>query len=154
MDIDGLNVASGTIVGVCGAVATLAGAYKVLWHGKKDQHGNRRPGLVRGILQDLRGFRDAILGREPVFDSITGAELAPRLPDIGTRMATQEQQMAVLTEAVAAMAKNNRRLDDLEERVTALEEMKVERVLSKAEQIQLLSTMEAAVSASPEGAKP
>lgn len=143
--IEQINLTTGLIIGIGAAAATLATAYKVLWYGKKDASGKRRPGLLRGILLDIRGFRDAILGREPVVDSITGEQIAPRLPDIGTRMATQERQMSTLTEAVIQMAKAHRRIDDLETRVVALEHMGVERTLSKAEMIQLYKTMETAI---------
>lgn len=147
--IEEINLTTGLIIGVGAAIATIATAYKVLWYGKKDAAGNRRPGLLRGILLDIRGFRDAILGREPVVDSITGEQIAPRLPDIGTRMATQERQMATLTEAVIEMAKAHRRIDDLESRVVALEHVSVERTLSKAEMIQLYKTMETAINSDP-----
>jgi hypothetical protein len=88
---------------------------------------------MKQAASDIRAGRDALVGREPVFDSITGAELVPALPGIGVRMSTTEQQMGVLTDAVAKLADSSLRLDDHEGRLKRLEEGVVERVVTKAE---------------------
>jgi hypothetical protein len=88
---------------------------------------------MKQAASDIRAGRDALVGREPVFDSITGAELVPALPGIGVRMSTTEQQMGVLTDAVAKLADSSLRLDDHEGRLKRLEEGVVERVVTRAE---------------------
>lgn len=65
---------------------------------------------------------DVLLGRDAVIDSITGQELSPPLPGIGTRMSKQEDQMELLTKAVSTLSENHTRIDDHERRLTALED--------------------------------
>jgi hypothetical protein len=91
-----------------------------------------RPKLKQAA-SDVRAGRDALVGREAIHDTITGAELVPALPGIGLRMATTEQQMGVLTEAVAKLADSTLRLDDHDNRLRRLEEGVVERVVTRAE---------------------
>jgi hypothetical protein len=88
---------------------------------------------VKQWASDIQAGRDALVGRDAVVDSITGKELAPALPGIGRRMATTEQQMGVLTEAVAKLADSSLRLDDHDLRLKRLEEGVVERVVTRAE---------------------
>lgn len=106
---------------------------------------------------DAAAIRDAILGRDAVTDSITGKELAPPLPGIGQRMATQETQMAEITSAVAAIAathlqltRMDRTIDEHEDRIKALEDASVERVVTKAESAAAWRAMEAAALAKPD----
>ena len=82
---------------------------------------------VKRAASDIQAGRDALIGREAIFDSITGKELSPALPGIGVRMATTEQQMSVLTDAVAKLADSTLRLDDHDQRLRRLEEGVVER---------------------------
>lgn len=65
---------------------------------------------------------DVLLGREAMYDSITGQEVSPALPGIGTRMSKQEEQMELLTKAFSALSENHSRIDDHERRITALED--------------------------------
>ncbi len=103
----------------------------------------------RAAKRDARAIRDTLVGREPVVDSITGDEIKPAVPGIGVRMAHQEQQgarmeqqMTILTNAVADMASSQRRLDELEQRVTAIEQGHlVERLASRAENIHLFDAL-------------
>lgn len=103
----------------------------------------------RAGKSDARAIRDTLVGRDPVVDSITGEEIKPAVPGIGVRMAHQEQQgarmeqqMSILTNAVADMASSQRRLDELEQRVTAIEQGHlVERLASRAENIHLFDAL-------------
>lgn len=148
--IQGVNQTTELIIGVCTAIVLLAGAYKVLWHGRRRGNGHRDPGLIKAILRDLRGGRDALLGRDAVVDTITGEERVPALPGIGVRMAHQEQQMELLTEAVAKLASTHTRLENHETRILKLEEAAVERVVTRAESAAAWRAMEAAALATPD----
>jgi hypothetical protein len=114
-----------------------------------------RPRIAKAKA-DGAAMRDAILGREPVIDSITGRELAPALPGIGVRMATTEEQMLLLTEAVAKIADSHVRLahietrvDDIAADVADLKAGAIERIMARAEAAQAWSAVEAAVKATP-----
>ena len=48
-----------------------------------------RPKLKQASA-DIQAGRDALVGRDAIYDTITGKELAPALPGIGVRMATTE----------------------------------------------------------------
>ncbi len=79
---------------------------------------------------DLHAARDVLLGRDAVTDSITGAELSPKLPGIGERMLVQENTSALqaqalhkLTDAVAAVTNQNARIDNHEERLRVVERL-------------------------------
>jgi hypothetical protein len=133
------------IVGIGGAVAVLATWLAWL-----------RPRYKKSKA-DAAAIRDAILGRDAVKDSITGKELAPPLPGIGQRMATQETQMAEITTAVAQiaathlqLARMDQAIDEHEERIKALEDAAVERVVTKAESAAAWRAMEAAALAKPD----
>lgn len=129
---------------VVGLISALAGWWR--WG---------RPRLEKA-RQDGAAMRDAILGRDPVVDSITGRELAPALPGIGVRMATTEEQMLLLTEAVAKIADSHVRLahietrvDDIAADVADLKAGAMERIMARAEAAQAWSAVEAAVKATP-----
>lgn len=152
--IDSINETTQVIIGVCTAGALLAGAYKVLWYGKRNPY---RPGVLKGFLVDMRGFRDAILGREPVLDTITREVIKPALPGIGTRMAHQETQMELLTVTVTKLVDQQvfqqqlaERVDSVEGRVERLEAQAVERIVSRQESANAFRAMEAAYKANPD----
>lgn len=135
-------------VGVAATVVALVSALAGWWRWG-------RPRLEKA-KQEATAMRDAILGREPVVDTITGRELAPALPGIGVRMATTEEQMALLTDAVAKIADSHVRLAHIETRVDELAvdvaELKagtLERVIARAESASAWSAVEAAVKAQP-----
>jgi hypothetical protein len=88
---------------------------------------------VKRAASDIQAGRDALIGREAIYDSITGKELVPALPGIGVRMSTNEAQLTVLADAVAKLADNHDRLNDHEARIKHLEEGLVERVVTRAE---------------------
>lgn len=101
--------------------ASVVGAVAVLWQAfKRVTHKTR---TVRG---DAVAIRDSILGRDAVVDSITGKELAPALPGIGQRMDTVERALVALADQHAA-------IEDHETRIKALEEARVERVVTQVE---------------------
>lgn len=111
---------------------------------------------IEQAKQEATAMRDAILGRDPVIDSITGRELAPALPGIGVRQARTEDQMILLTEAVSKIADSHVRLAHIETRVDRLdqdvEDLKagaLERIIARAESTQAWSAVEAAVRSTP-----
>ena len=101
--------------------ASVLGALAVLW--KAIQRARKRAKDVSG---DVVAVRDSILGRPAVVDSITGKELAPALPGIGQRMDTVER-------ALVALADQHTAIEDHETRIKALEDARVERVVTQAE---------------------
>lgn len=136
--VTSFDVALGWVLGVFAVLGTVAGFFR--WVLPR----------FRETKKDLRAFRDAILGREAINHPDTGVELAPPIPGIGNRMANQEQQMSVLTEAVSAIAGSHKRIDDLEERMGRLEQNRdLERIVGKAESIQMFKTIETVANAQP-----
>lgn len=114
-----------------------------------------RPRVARA-KHEATAMRDAILGRDRVVDSITGRELAEPLPGIGVRMAHQEDQMRLLTDAVSKIADSHRRLEQVEHRVdrhdeeiATLKTAQMERIVARAESAQAWSAVEAAVQSQP-----
>lgn len=110
----------------------------------------------RAVRSDIRAGRDALVGREAVVDSITGKVLAPALPGIGVRMETNEQQLSVLTEAVATLASSTARLDDHDKRIeaqdlriAALETGYGERVVTRLESTAAWRAVEAVANSTP-----
>jgi hypothetical protein len=75
----------------------------------------------RSAKADFIAARDAVVGRDAVVDTITGRTLAPALPGVGVRLDKHEQQMDVLTNAVAKIADSHVRLEDHEARIAKLE---------------------------------
>ncbi len=107
-----------------------------------------RPG-ARALAKDFRAGRDALIGRDAIHDSITGVERVPALPGIGVRMDTTENQMAMLTTAVAKIADSHVMAEDHERRITKLEEAAVERVVARAESAAAWRAIEAVASTPP-----
>jgi len=107
--------------------------------------------------RDRIAQRDALIGRPPIYDSITRKEISPALPGIGQRMANTEGQMAVIAEAVADLVKSNQRHESHEahlavhdREIADLKQARVERVVTKAESIAAYQAMEAAALAKPD----
>lgn len=80
----------------------------------------------RALKHDATASRDVLLGRPAITDSITGREISASLPGIGKRVETVEQ-------AVLQLADQSRTLTDHEQRLTALEDSRIERVVNQAE---------------------
>lgn len=100
---------------------------------------------------------DALIGRPAIHDSITGKEISPALPGIGSRMATQEAQMQIMATAVARLAESHERLNDHEVRITATEDRidalevgATERVVNRVDSIAAWEAVRAAAEAQPE----
>jgi hypothetical protein len=127
------------------AVAAAVGALALLW-----KYGLRAWRGWRSARMKVAAVTDAILGREAVFDSITGKEIAPPLPGMGVRMAHQEQQMEAITVAVTSLASQREALENHEGRIKALEEAAVERVVTRAESAAAWRAVEAVANASDE----
>lgn len=111
----------------------------------------------RRFRADSSDARDALIGRPAVRDSITGKELSPALPGIGSRMAVQEAQMQVMAQAVARLAESHDRLNDHQEqlddhqlRIATLEQGAAERIVSRVDSIAAWEAMQAAVEANPD----
>lgn len=117
--------------------AGVIGALGIIW--KLVVRGR---GAVKEVRSDARKIRDTLVGREAVVDTITGKEIAPALPALGQRMDTVER-------AVAVLADQHRMLGDHEDRIKALEDARVERVITRAESAQAWSAMEAAINSHP-----
>ena len=98
------------------------------------------------IVEDRAGrraVRDVIVGREPIYDStVPGKLLVPALQGIGVRMDTIES-------AVALLATNDRRLTDLEHRVSVVEAQAVERVITRMESTAAWGAVEAVAKSTP-----
>jgi hypothetical protein len=145
IDLDNTDRVIGLLVAVCTLLGLVVGW--VRWVRPKIHNGRR----------EVVAVRDAILGRDAIADSITGREIAPAVPGIGVRMAHQEKQMELLTEAVAQIANSQLRFDNLEthvanheERLKSLEDASVERVVTKVESAQAWRAMEEAIKAEPD----
>jgi hypothetical protein len=114
-----------------------------------------RPRVSRA-QQEAVAMRDAILGRDSVRDTITGRELAPALPGIGVRMAHQEDQMRLLTDAVSKIADSHVRLENVEARVdrhdediAILKAASAERIIARVESSQAWQAVEAVAKSQP-----
>lgn len=135
MDILGnLNTLQATLA----ALATIAGAVFGFLRWVRPKY--------KAVGRDFRAGRDALVGRDEIRDSITGAVLVPALPGMGVRMDTQEKQLSTLTEAVSTLAKTTVQLADHEQRIKILEAAAVERVVTKVESAQAWRAVEAIAS--------
>lgn len=117
--------------------AAVVGALGIIWKVVK-----RVREAGKNFGSDARKARDTLVGRDAVVDTITGKEIAPALPALGQRMDTVER-------AVAVLADQHRMLGDHEDRIKALEDARVERVITRAESAQAWSAMEAAINSHP-----
>lgn len=117
----------------------------------------------RLFFSDLRAIRDTLVGRPAIVDSVT-KRIVPHtaLPSIGERMATQEESLRLVADAVEKLATANSRLTSLELEVgrlsTRIERVEGcltdERLLTKVEGIQMLRTIEQVASATEPPASP
>lgn len=144
-DFTSINAFTGAALGLIALLSAIAGWAKLI-----------RP-KWRGFKGDVTAGRDALLGRDAIIDSITGKELAPALPGIGQRMAAQEQSTELLVVTVTKLVahqehaeKLEKRVDNHDDRLKALEEAAVERVVAKAESTAAWRAMEAATKATPD----
>jgi hypothetical protein len=140
--ITSMDALSKALIGVITLAAMVVSFYRLV-----------RPKLRRAS-SDIRAGRDALVGREAVFDTITGKEIAPALPGIGVRMATTELQMTTLTEAVATLADG--RLTSLELWRADVDRWRgvvdagaVERVVTRAESAAAWRAVEAVANGTP-----
>lgn len=128
--------------GLVTVVAALVGWWRVV-----------RP-RIRRTRGEIVAIRDSILGREAIIDTITGVERAPALPGIGVRMAANEENLSRLTDAVAKIAESHVRLENHEQRIKALEDASVERVVARAESAQAWRAIDTAIKATPDATEP
>lgn len=129
---------TGALLGVIALLGAVAGWVKWL-----------RPKLHAREL-DRVAQRDALIGRPPVLDSITGKVLAPALPGIGQRMDTIETSVAELARSSQRHEAHEAHLARHDDQIAALETGSVERVVSKAESAAAWRAMEAAALAQPD----
>lgn len=129
------------------AVATVAAFIKWL-----------RP-RIREVRTDARAIRDTLVGRPAVRDSITNRVVSPALPSIGDRMASQEEAVQKVADAVQQLATTATRLDQHDRRLNRIEDaLQIDRRLDKIEAVQLLRTIETVAQSDPgeppEGTRP
>lgn len=136
---------SAWLVVVGGAVAVLLGFFRWVWPRWK------------AFRNKVGGIFDVILGSEAIVSRVTGKELVPAQEGIGVRQARSEQQMELLTVTVTKLVDQqdylqalSRVVDGHHDRLTALEEAAVERVVTKAESTAGWRAMEAAIKATPD----
>lgn len=138
--IDHLNLAE-RIVALSIALLSLVGL--VLGYTRRI-----RP-VVKRVVDVWSALTELLFGRPAEGPNpITGAPAVPAVLGIGPRLAAQEQaqsaqaeQMTVLTEAVAKLVDNERRITSLESRVSTLEDTRVEQVVAKAESAAMWSAI-------------
>ena len=140
-DLTTINAVTGALIALLTLMGILVGYLRWI-----------RP-RWRKFRGDVTGVRDALLGRDPVVDSITGREVQPALPGMGVRMDLQERQMEMMQVAVTKLVDQQKAIVHLEDRVTgvesrvkALEDAAVERVVTRAESVAAWRAMEAAAS--------
>lgn len=102
-----------------------------------------RPRLTEHLRRE-RAKDDAILGRPPVLDSITGKELAPAVPALGVRLSNIEGVIVRLAESdaerkiiITQLTRHDRQIENLDARITRVEEGQLERIVTKAESAQM-----------------
>jgi hypothetical protein len=117
----------------------------------------------KGLRRDFIAGRDALVGRDPIFDSMTGKEIAPAVPGIGTRMANVEEAIVTIARHQTAIADLNTIVADLrlndarhdvhlarhDKDLADLKLAQVERIVSRAESTQMFKTVEVALNAQP-----
>lgn len=159
------EIATGVVL-FGGAITVIAGWWKVI-----------RP-RWRKVASTVVAIRDAILGRDEIHDSITGAKIADALPGMGVRTAHLEQQMThqveqmghqvaqmrELTQVVKTLAETQSRQQDhgarldahdaqfavVNERLTKVELGAAERVVARVESTAAFRAIEEAIKAQPD----
>jgi hypothetical protein len=138
LDLDRTNAIIGVVTGLLALAGLAAGYVKVA-----------RPRWLR-LRSRAVGALDALVGRDAVHDSITGREIAPALPGIGTRMETVERAVAHIAELLDSQRSQDQEIANLradfgrlDARVSALEGGAIERVATKAESVAAFRAIEA-----------
>lgn len=119
--MDGANAAVTLILGVIALVTAFASWVK--WARPRLQERER----------DRIAQRDALIGRPPVFDSITRKEISPALPGIGQRMASVEVAIAQLAESNLRHHAHEQHLAKHDEQIAELQQARIERIVTRAE---------------------
>lgn len=83
------------------------------------------------------GFFQAIAGRDPIVDKASGKELSPAVPPLGERLASIDDTMLRLVTVIESNQDAHHRIDNVEVRVDALEQGRVERIVSQAESAEM-----------------
>lgn len=117
LDAERLNV----LYVLCGLLVLWGGWVKAV-----------RPRLRR-LLRSWQAASDALLGRDAIYDSITGEERVPALPGIGQRMSTVEDAMKTLVDAVADQRRLQQHVMDHEARISSLERDELRSAIAQAE---------------------
>lgn len=108
------------------------------------------PLWVKAIRPRLRKTRatfgavvETLVGREQIRDKATGKILVEAQPGLGVRMATIEDAVVKLSDTDVRVRALENRQAAVEQRVTTLEDARVERVVTKAESAQMLGLVNA-----------
>lgn len=88
---------------------------------------------VMPMWRRLTGTLDALGGRPPLVDKASGKEVAPALPPLGVRLSNIDDNLARLADTIDSLNDAHRRIDAVEQRVSVLEDSRVERVVAQAE---------------------
>ena len=136
---DFLDTASGLALTLLTLATVIAGLYV-----KK-----LRPWLQQRE-SDRIAQRDALIGRPPIYDSITKKEIVPALPGIGQRMNTIEAAVAELVRSNQRHEAHEAHLAVHDREIADLKNASVERVVTKAESAAAWRAMEAAALAQPD----
>ncbi len=108
----------------CIAAAALAAVAAGYWY------------KLRPILKRWGGGIDVLVGRGASVDLATGRKIE-EIPPLGLALAEMREDISVLTTTVAVVADQQIVIKDLVTRVTALEQDKVERIVTKAESAEM-----------------
>lgn len=105
---------------LAGVAAGLLGAIYATWR-------RVRPTLRRGTAA-----LDALVGKEAVTDR-SGKEIEPAQPGLVHRVATVEEAVVEIRHVVELWTETQRRLDQHDGRIKALEDSRIERLVTQAE---------------------
>lgn len=114
-----------------------------------------RPRLQRARAEAV-AVRDSLVGREAIVDTITGRVISPALPGLGVRMEAVEhaqvetkQVLEHIATLIEGQQDQDRRIEDHEDRIKALEDQTVERVVTKVESAAAWRAVEAVAKTTP-----
>lgn len=112
------------IVGTCTLLGIIAGWVRWL-----------RP-RYRKARRTASAITETLVGRDAIIDPATGRELVPSQPGLGVRMAAMEEAIVRLSHMDSRVTTVEQATADNQRRITALEEARIERIVTQAESAQ------------------